>query len=261
MNAFQAKRAAKIQRYRELSAKASDRSDASYQGAKNITSFIPLGQPIMIGHHSEGRHRRDVARVESFMQRCLSENRKSDYYARKVAAAENNTSISSDDPDALDKLREKLEGLQKKQERMKYINKVHAAYLKNNQSIQKYTDLTEKEVSTIINYVPKYSWEKHPFPPYAITNNGANIRTVEKRIQVLENKSKLETKEKTYKDGIRVVQNVEENRLQVFFPGKPDEETRKKLKSGGFRWSPTNACWQAYLTRNSSFNLEHMGIL
>lgn len=71
----------------------------------------------------------------------------------------------------------------------------------------------------------------------------------------------METKEVEYQNGVKVVENVEENRLQVFFPGKPDEETRTKIKRAGFRWSPTNGCWQAYLTNNSRWNLKHSGII
>lgn len=44
-----------------------------------------------------------------------------------------------------------------------------------------------------------------------------------------------------------VVQNVEENRLQIIFPGKPDAETRAKLKGSGFRWSPTSGARQRHL--------------
>lgn len=47
--------------------------------------------------------------------------------------------------------------------------------------------------------------------------------------------------------GIKLVQNVEENRLQIIFPGKPDAETRAKLKGSGFRWSPTSGARQRHL--------------
>ena len=41
-----------------------------------------------------------------------------------------------------------------------------------------------------------------------------------------------------------IVDNVEENRLQILFDDKPDADTRTKLKSHGFRWSPRNGAWQ-----------------
>ena len=46
---------------------------------------------------------------------------------------------------------------------------------------------------------------------------------------------------------------MEQNRLQILFDGKPDEETRAALKSNGFRWSPKNQAWQRQLTRNAEY--------
>lgn len=41
--------------------------------------------------------------------------------------------------------------------------------------------------------------------------------------------------------------NQEENRLQIFFDEKLDEETRAALKSNGFHWSPSVGAWQRQL--------------
>lgn len=47
--------------------------------------------------------------------------------------------------------------------------------------------------------------------------------------------------------GVRVVHNVGEDRLQLFFPDKPIDAIRYDLKRSAFRWSPSNGCWQSYL--------------
>ena len=52
-------------------------------------------------------------------------------------------------------------------------------------------------------------------------------------------------------DGGRVEMNREDNRLQVFFDGKPDADTRAELKSSGFRWAPSVGAWQRQLTDNA----------
>ena len=43
---------------------------------------------------------------------------------------------------------------------------------------------------------------------------------------------------------IRVVDNVKENLLQIFLPGKPYAGLRKNLKRAGFRKSRTTGAWQ-----------------
>ena len=45
-------------------------------------------------------------------------------------------------------------------------------------------------------------------------------------------------------DGCEVVDNIEQQRVQILFPGKPSAEIISYLKSNGFRWSPYNKAWQ-----------------
>lgn len=52
-------------------------------------------------------------------------------------------------------------------------------------------------------------------------------------------------------DGGKVVANTDDNRLQLLFDGKPDEETRTALKKRGFKWSPRAGAWQRQLTNNA----------
>ncbi len=47
-------------------------------------------------------------------------------------------------------------------------------------------------------------------------------------------------------DGIKIVDNIENNRTQIFFDGKPDAETRKDLKGKGFRWARSLGAWQGH---------------
>lgn len=50
---------------------------------------------------------------------------------------------------------------------------------------------------------------------------------------------------------IKVLQNTEQNRPQIIFPGKPEPEMIKQLKASGFKWSPRNVAWQRQLTPNA----------
>lgn len=90
------------------------------------------------------------------------------------------------------------------------------------------------------------------FPDYQLTNNGANIRRLKQRLQTVEAKADVETSEEVIGD-VRVVQNIEDNRLQLFFPGKPDESIKTQLKRNGFHWSPYNGCWQRLLSNGAIY--------
>ena len=46
--------------------------------------------------------------------------------------------------------------------------------------------------------------------------------------------------------GGKIVDNIPENRLQIFFDDKPEAEVRTRLKRNGFRWAPSNGAWQSY---------------
>ena len=57
---------------------------------------------------------------------------------------------------------------------------------------------------------------------------------------------------------VTIVDNVEENRLQIFFPEKPQMEVRIELKSHGFKWSNRNGCWQRYRSNNANYNAKNI---
>ena len=53
--------------------------------------------------------------------------------------------------------------------------------------------------------------------------------------------------------GDRLIDNVEDNRLQIFFPEIPSEATRRELKSNGFRWSPSVGAWQRHRSNRATY--------
>jgi hypothetical protein len=59
-------------------------------------------------------------------------------------------------------------------------------------------------------------------------------------------------------DFFNVVQNEEDNRLQLFFEDKPDENIRSILKSNGYHWSGKNGCWQRQLTDNARRSIKRI---
>ena len=156
--------------------------------------------------------------------------------------------ISSDDPQAVEKLEAKLAALEKNQEMMKAAN----AAIRMKDPAKGDAKLAE------LGYTPEdIAKLREPdfcgrigYPAYELQNNNANIRRIRGRIAELKKRTES-TPEGWEFDGGRVVVNTTENRLQVIFDGKPDADVRTELKGEGFRWAPSQGAWQRPLTDNA----------
>lgn len=244
-NAYEQRKAARIERLKTRAEKSHAESERRFDAARAAVAGIPPGQPILVGHHSEGRHRAALSRHDTNMRKAIDADKQAATLAGRAAAAEANTAISSDDPAAADKLTAKIAAAEKRRAAMKAVNAAHKKFLKKPESLDA-TDLTEATKKQIREYVPAYSWEPHPFAPYQFSNLGANIRRMKQRLTSLA-QAPTETKETETPAGVRIVENAAENRLQMFFPGKPPADVRATLKSAGFRWSPRAGAWQRQL--------------
>ena len=80
---------ARAERYREYADNADKRATAAFNASSAAVEHIPLGQPILVGHHSERAHRRALERSNSSMMRSVHESEKAAYYRQKAYAVEN----------------------------------------------------------------------------------------------------------------------------------------------------------------------------
>jgi hypothetical protein len=143
--------------------------------------MIPLGQPILIGHHSEKRHRKDLTRIDEHLAKAKEHHDKAEYFRRHAAAAESNRAIFSDDPDATEKLVDKIERLKQRQGAMKRANQ-----LIRKADREGLADLGFSEETITRLFRQDYAG-RVGFPNYALTNNSANIRRLEKRLAAIQN--------------------------------------------------------------------------
>lgn len=255
---YEEKRANRQERYERLALRFKHESDSRYKRFHDLLGVIPMGQPILVGHHSEKGHRALLNKADNNMRKSIEAGEKSAYYAGRAETIKNNHAISSDDPNSLERLKEKLEGLQKNQEIMKACNKIiKSTKLTEDQKVRKLVVeglLPEKLAIEILK--PDYCG-RIGFPSFKLTNNNANISTVKKRIEKLEAMENAENKEKVFGD-IKILENADENRVQIFFPGKPSDEIRSQLKRRGYRWSPMNGCWQAFYSNYAKWSAEEI---
>ena len=264
MNQYEQKQENRRERYLALADKLERASASAYKQARDMASVIPLGQPILIGHHSEKRDRNYRARIWRTQDRCLELAKKAKYY-REKAESVGSAGVSSDDPEALVKLRDRLAELRAQQALMVAANKIVRAFwkagVKDAQSGEHWQRYLRKmaELSPILNESragelmrPDFCG-RIGFPDYALTNNSGNMRRIEQRIKALEaHAANEERADREHECGAyRVVECFADNRVRVYFPGKPAEPIRRCLKRNGFKWSPTEGAWQRMLSNYS----------
>jgi hypothetical protein len=92
-----------MERRQEWAAKAEQRAEARFSSAHRLVEGIPFGQPILVGHHSEGRHRRTIDRMASHMTKGCEETSLAERHVSKAGglADQLDRSIFSDDADAI----------------------------------------------------------------------------------------------------------------------------------------------------------------
>ncbi len=218
---FEERREQRVERLEGRAAAARRESEARSERSRSMAAVMN-GQPILVGHHSEARHRRDLDRIHNDMGRAVAADREANRLASAAHAAETNGAISSDDPDALAKLRTKLEAMEAQREAYKAHNKK----------------------------ARKEGGEK--LPSYVLTNLGGNIRRVKERITELEARADQVAREQTVGE-IVVRENPETNRVEVDLGRRATKEECRTLKSHGFKWSRTNEAWQR-LANNSAWH-------
>jgi hypothetical protein len=236
-------------RLAERAAKQRTESDRLFKRSDEMASVIPMGQPILVGHHSEKGHRNYLKKIHNTMDKAVQANQKAQYFESRLESMENNSSISSDDPEALTKLKDKLEGLSNLQIFMKSCNKIiNNKKLTDVQKVEQLTkfhnSITEAKAYKLL--APDFCG-RVGFASYKLTNNNANMSRIKDRIKSLESVASMSSEEITI-NNVKIRTSVEDNRVQVFFPDIPVQAIRHELKSNGFHWSPSVGAWQRQIS-------------
>ena len=249
MNSYEEKQEARRERYRGLAAAARAESRERNRKAHSMAEAIPFGQPILVGHHSERRDRAYRAKIGANIDKSVELLKKAEYYEGKADSV-GKGGISSDDPEAIEKLREKLKRLRDCQERMKSANR--SIRMKDvEKGNEKLRDLgyTDEQIAELRkgDFCGRIG-----FASYMLSNNNANIHRIENRIRELERRKEREEQQETVTTELYEYR-IEDNRCQFIFDGKPNEEIRGILKGHGFKWSPTRIAWVRQASGNGIY--------
>lgn len=154
--------------------------------------------------------------------------------------------IMAGDKNAIERLQAEIAERETKQAHMKLVNATIRKHLKQDASIKRAAllavGLTEAQATAALT---KDCFGGIGFASYELTNNNANIQRMKGRLVVIGRDQS--TPASNYEGNAATVEDCPaDNRVRLTFPGKPSVEIRSKLKSSGFRWTPSLGVWQAY---------------
>lgn len=237
--------------------KAGSASDRAYTLMEGLTP----GQPILVGHHSEKRHRAHLAKIDSAMRASVENGEMAAHHRAKASGIESQleSSIFSDDDDAIEQLQAKVESLEAERKRMRDIN---AAWRKakkpkpdDAEGWQKIVDdpRTSGEDIAALRFAMARTNAMHygeanlqPFQPYQLSNLGGRITQAKKRIEsVKAQQARSQAAEEA--GGVVISRSTEHNWATVTFAEKPERALINELKAAGYRWG--GGSWSGYLDK------------
>lgn len=108
----------RAERFEGYSNNRSQDADSAHAAVNEITKYIPFGQPILIGHHSEKRARRDAKKIDNGMRKAVKMWEQSEYWKERAAGAISHAKYL-ERPTVRARRIKKIESAKRKQEKLK----------------------------------------------------------------------------------------------------------------------------------------------
>lgn len=185
---YREKRERKAERLREWADNREAKQSALDEAARTdeTATGIPFGQPILVGHHSERRHRNAIAKIDRAMGAAVENSRKASAMSERADSieAQNANAIYSDDPDAVEALTAKIARLDAERERIKAYNKT--CRKGGDHGDLSLLDAAQQRDLAVTMRVQAYACPNGRFPAYHLQNLGGNISRLKKRLTALQ---------------------------------------------------------------------------
>ena len=154
-------------------------------------------------------------------------------------------------------LSKKIADLEKLQETMKEVNEIVRRSISDEEKIRLITPLIgEKNAVQILK--PDYAG-RIGFAPYQLTNNLANINRLKKKLATIKETDALSGTETIGEfEGVRIENNHDIQRVQIFFDQKPSDPVIADLKASGWHWSPSSGSWQRKNTQDAILSAQRI---
>lgn len=181
---YRERREARAERLRQWAAKRETRAEQAAASVDALTSLIPLGQPILLGHHSQRRAERDRDRIVTGTRRVVEHSTKAREFTSRAAnieaAAEH--AIYSDDADAITRLTERITALESERDTIKAYN---AACRKGTADPATLPATLARELASSIKVWGDVQCPGGRFPSCTLRNLSGNISRQKRRFAAL----------------------------------------------------------------------------
>ena len=223
----------KLEKRTEWAGKADTRSAQRFNTAHTIADGIPLGQPILVGHHSEKHARRDAERIDTNMRKGVEEYKLAAYHRSAADGLERalDKSIFSDDDDATSALEARIAEREAEREHMKTVNKL---YRKGDAAGLAAMGLDLERLRRDVAAIG-YSWATAPYEAYQLSNLGGRIKADRDRLAQIKRQQEQQAQAEEA-GGMIVTRYPDHDVCTVKFAEKPDRSIINDLKDAGFRW-------------------------
>jgi len=223
----------RIEKRQQWAASAEAKAEREYKTSQSLVEGIPMGQPILVGHHSEKRHRRTLDRSWNALGRSVEQTRKAEMHESKAANLESalDRTIFSDDTNAVEALEARIAEREAEREHMKVINKL---FKKADIEGLKALGVDYEELRTRLAALGSY-FGQAPHMPFELQNIGQRIQGDKKRLESIKAQQKRTAKAEASENGVTVEQ-CGEGYCRVIFAEKPDRSILNALKAAGFYW-------------------------
>jgi hypothetical protein len=181
---YRERREARAERLRGWADKRAERAVAASDRVQSLAGVMN-GQPILVGHHSESRHRRDIARMDRSMRDSVESSQMAERMRSRAdnieRAAEH--AIYSDDDDAVERLRARIGGLEAERDRVKAFN---ASCRKGSPNLDLLDARQRQDYESCLAHSSVFLGAKGQMPAYVLANLSGNISRQRKRLAQLE---------------------------------------------------------------------------
>lgn len=216
-----------------------------------MMSVIPMGQPILVGHHSEKRDRNYRNRAWNKMGKSVEMSKLADHHASAAAGIERalDTSIFSDDSNAVEALEARIKEREAERATMREANKIVRAKPKNERTDEKVAKLVAlglDEAKAISLFTADFCG-RFGYADYELSNLGGRITADKKRLEAVKARQARSAAAEAAPGGVLIKIGGEGITAwcNVTFAEKPAREILDALKAAGFSWSGGSWCGYA----------------